>query len=117
MASLEFGGKTRHLKFTIGSIKDLESAMGGLSLAHVINLWQNVGITALVAGLWAAAKHEDPTLTTALVTKMFQQHIEDKRSIRAISSALSQAIDESGILRTEDEASEGNAPKTEAMTV
>lgn len=82
--------------------------MGGASLAHIIHLWQNVSITALIVGLWAASKHEDSSLTTPLVTKMFQTHLDSGKSIRYISAALSQAIDESGILRTEDEVTEGN---------
>ena len=67
--------------------------------------------------LWAGLKHEDKGLTPSLVRKMLQRHIDQGRSYRKITAAVTDAITESGLFQSwskdDDEAPpEGNGSGT-----
>lgn len=116
MVPIEFD-KPRQLKFDLRALKDLEANMGGQPLAVIISNLMNVGITATTVALWAGLKHEDPTLTISLATKMLQKYIDDGKSLRVLGRALARAIEETGLLRGEDdEEPEGNVTTTEKAT-
>lgn len=117
MAQIEFGDKTRTLKFDLRAIKDLESAMGGASVADIIQKLMGVSVTAITTTLWAGLKHEDPSLNVALVTKMLQKYMDEGKRLKVLGKALNKAlIEETGLLRTDDEDAEGNEETTEAAT-
>jgi hypothetical protein len=106
--------KPRELKFDLRAIKDLEAAMGGIPLGEVVGQLSRVGVTAITAALWAGLKHEDKTLTPNLVTKMLQSYIDStdkKKNLRILARALNQAIEDTGLFRSDaddDEDTEGN---------
>jgi hypothetical protein len=103
--------KPRHLKFTLSAIKDMEANLGGQPLGAVMSLLGQVGITAITVALWAGLKHEDKTLTPSLVTKMLSDYIEKGGRTKPLIDALSAALDETHIFKTDDdEDREGNAP-------
>lgn len=107
--------KPRELRFDLRAIKDLEAAMGGIPLGDVVGQLSRVGVTAISAALWAGLKHEDKALTPNLITKMLQAYIDKKdkqKNLRVLARALNQAIEETGLFRSDaddDEESEGNA--------
>lgn len=107
MVQIDFD-KTRHLHFDLAAIRDLEAAMGGKPLASIVNDLASLGVTALVLALWAGLKHEDRTLNPRLVERMLSTYIKDKKSLRALGRALNDAIEETGLFRSEDEVTEGN---------
>jgi hypothetical protein len=106
--------KPRELRFDLRAIKDLEAAMGGMPLGDVVGQLSRVGVTAISAALWAGLKHEDKALTPNLVTKMLQAYIDAKhkqKNLRVLARALNQAIEETGLFRSDaddDEETEGN---------
>lgn len=81
--------------------------MGGKPLASIINDLASLGVTAMVLALWAGLKHEDRTLNPKLVERMLTRYIEQKKSLRSLGRALNDAIEETGLFRSEDEP-EGN---------
>lgn len=102
--------KPRELKFDLKTIKELERAMDGQPLGLIVNQLSNLGVTAITLALWAGLKHEDRTLTPNLVTKMLEQYIAERKSMRLLGQALNDAIDETGMFRSDsDEESEGNS--------
>lgn len=110
MVQIDFD-KTRNLHFDLAACRDLEAAMGGKPLASIINDLANLGVTAMVLALWAGLKHEDRALNPKLVERMLTKYIEQKKSLRALGRALNDAIEETGLFRSEDD--EGNEQKTE----
>lgn len=109
---IEFGGKPRDLKFDLRAVKDLEANMGNMPLGLVVQQLSQVGVTAITMALWAGLKHEDKGLSPSLVTKMLEQYIAERRSLRKLGRALNEAIDECGLFKTdaeEEEEAEGNA--------
>ncbi len=108
MVPIQFD-KPRNLKFTMPALKDLEANLGGQPLGAVLQLLAQVGITAITVALWAGLKHEDKTLNPNLVTKMFAEYIEKGGRTKPLIDALSEAITETGIFKTDDdEDEEGN---------
>lgn len=109
MVPIQFD-KPRNLKFTLPALKELEANLGGQPLGAILQLLSQVGITAITVALWAGLKHEDKTLNPNLVTKMFAEYIANGGRTKPICDALSAAIDETGIFKTDsdDEDEEGN---------
>jgi hypothetical protein len=103
--------KPRELKFDLRAIKDLEANMGGQPLGAVVTQLGQMGITAMTMALWAGLKHEDKTLSPNLVTKMLETYIQKGGSLRVLGRALNDAIEETGLFRsdTDEEEREGNS--------
>jgi hypothetical protein len=95
--------KPRELKFDLRATKDLEAAMGGQPLGAIVLQLQQVGVTAITTALYHGLKHEDKGLSVPLVTKMLEQYITNKGSLRKLGRALSDAIYETGLFKTEAE--------------
>lgn len=89
--------------------------MNGKPLASIVNDLASLGVTALVLALWAGLKHEDRTLNPKLVERYLSTYIKDKKSLRTLGRALNDAIEETGLFRSEDEVTEGNAQTATAM--
>lgn len=107
MVQIDFD-KPRQLQFDLAAIRDLEAAMNGKPLASIVNDLASLGVTAIVLALWAGLKHEDRTLNPKLVERKLETYIKDKKSLRVLGRALNDAIEETGLFRSEDEESEGN---------
>lgn len=103
--------KPRELKFDLRAIKDLEANMNGQPLGAVVIQLSQMGVTAITMALWAGLKHEDKTLSPNLVTKYLEAYIAKGGSLRVLGRALNEAIEETGLFRTDsdDEALEGNS--------
>lgn len=99
--------KTRTLKFDLRATMELEQALGK-PLGSILGDITNFGVTSIRTALWAGLKHEDSGLTLNLVTKLFESYVKDKKSLRVLVKALSDALDETGLFQTDDEP-EGNA--------
>ncbi len=110
--------KPRELKFDLAAARDLEASLGGKPLADIVNDLSRLGVNALVLSLWAGLKHEDRTLNPKLVERMLTSYIAQKKSLRTLGRALSDALDEVGMWRNEDDESvEGNGtPELETTT-
>jgi hypothetical protein len=105
--------RPRNLKFDLKALKDLEAAMGGKPLMAIIQDVMGIGVTAISVALWAGLKHEDPTLTIPLATKILQAYLDDKnKSMKVLGRALGKAFEETGLLKGEDEELEGNEQAT-----
>ena len=103
--------RTRHLKFDLAAIRDLEAMLDGRPLSNIIGDITRLGINAITVALYAGLKHEDRALNINLVTKILDSHItkakgSGKNELRVVSRALSDAIEETGLF--EDD-TEGNA--------
>lgn len=109
MVSIDFD-KPRQLHFDLAAIRDLEAAMNGKPLASIVNDLASLGVTAIVLALWAGLKHEDRALNPKLVERRLETYIKDKKSLRLLGRALNDAIEETGLFRSEDD--EGNAQTT-----
>lgn len=105
MVPIDFD-KPRQLRFDLAAVRDLEAAMGGRPLAAIIGDLSQVGVNAMVMALWAGLQHEDPSITQKWVEKRLQAYIERRKSLRAIARALNDALDETGLFRSEDEGNE-----------
>ena len=110
--------KVRHLHFDLRAIKDLEATMNGQPLGAIVGQLSQLGVTAITVALWAGLKHEDRGMTPNLATKLLESYLADKKSLRALGRALSDAIDECGIFNPEDEdePARGNATTTTGTT-
>lgn len=104
------GDRPRTLKFTLGTIRDLETLMDGKTVAEIVVIIARLGMNAMVATLYAGLKHEDASLNMKLVTKMLERHIHGKKDgrerLRKLAEAFDQAFEETGIFASEDD--EGN---------
>ncbi len=112
--ALEFD-KHRTLKFDLAAVRDLEAALDGKPLAAIIADISRLGINATVLALWAGLKHEDRALNASLVTKYLEKYLHGGGQLRPIARALDQALEETGLFRTEEDA-EGNAQPEPATT-
>lgn len=99
--------KPRRLHFGVKDVKDLEAVMDGKPLLDVVRAVGNLGVTAIVATLWAGLKHEDPTLNISLTTKIFQKYLDERKSMQVLGKALVAALKDTGLLNN-DEDVEGN---------
>jgi hypothetical protein len=108
--SIDFD-KPRQLHFDLRAIKDLEATMNGAPLGAIVQQLQQIGVTAITTALWAGLKHEDKGLSLSLVTKHLEKYIKDGRSLRKLGRAINDAIDETGLFKSdadEEEDAEGN---------
>lgn len=110
--------KPRELKFNIAAVRDLETVLDGKPLAGIINDIGQIGVTAIVASLWAGLKHQDKALNLNLVAKMLDTYLENGGDVRVLTRAVSQAIEDTGLFRNalDDDGPEGNAPTEQAKT-
>jgi hypothetical protein len=99
--------RTRHVKFGLAAIRDLERAMGGKPLASIIQDLSSVGIDALIITLFHGLKHEDPTLNTNLILKMVDQHMVSGESLQPLYKAVIEALEGTGVFRTSEDVTEG----------
>ena len=104
--------KPRELKFDLRAVQDLERALAGRPLGAILQDLAQIGITTITQALWAGLKHEDKSLTPALITRMLETYLANGGRMMPIAQAISAALDETGIFRTDDDdgAAEGNAP-------
>lgn len=108
--------KPRELKFDLRAIKDLEANLNGQPLGLIVQHIAQLGITAMTMALWAGLKHEDRAMTPSLATKLLESYVQERKSLTKLGTALSDAIEESGLFRGEDEGQEGNGQTTTAST-
>lgn len=108
--------KPRELKFGLKEVQELEALMGGQPLGAIVQHLSQIGITGITRALYVGLKHEDKGLNPTLVTKMLETYIHrDKKPLKKLVTALSDAIEETGIFgrdgddEEEDEDAEGNA--------
>ena len=101
--------KTRHVKYGIAAVRDLESSLGGRPLASVLQDLSLIGINALVVALHHGLKHEDPTLNPNRVVKILEAHIEAGNSLQPIYVAVSKALEATGVFRTAEDAEAGKS--------
>ncbi len=108
--------KPREFRFDIAAYQDLEQQLNGAPFGKVLQDLSQGGINTLIHCLWAGLKHEDKGLTPSLVRKMLQRHIDQGRSYRTITAAVTEAITESGLFQSwskdDDEHPEGNGSGT-----
>lgn len=108
--------RERTLKFDIKAVRELEQRLGkplGLVLSDI----QNMGIGTIETALYTGLQHEDKGLSLSLTQKLFKQYIDDRKPIRLLIRQLGDAMEETGLFRTEDdEDAEGNAPPEQRMT-
>lgn len=76
--------------------------MGGQPIGLIVQQLSQLGVTALTMALWAGLKHEDRTLSPGLVTKMLETYIANGKSLRRLGRALNDAIDETGLFKSDD---------------
>ena len=102
--------RPRNLRFDIAACEDLETRLSA-SLGEIIIKLNQLSVTTTIAALWAGCKHEDPTLTIALVRKRLQTYLDQGGRLRDINEALNKALVDSTPLKTSKDAeeSEGNA--------
>ena len=99
--------KPRELKFDLRAVRDLETQLGGQALGAIVLQLSQISVSAMTMALWAGLKHEDRTMTPNLATKLLEQYVKDRKSLRKLGRALNDAIEETGLFRT-DEDEEGN---------
>jgi len=100
--------KPRTLRFDLVSINDLE-AQYGKPLGHIVNDIAALSITAIKLSLLHGLSHEDRSLTPSLVLKILQSGLREQRlTLDVVVRKLRYALDESGMFRTEDDATVGN---------
>lgn len=101
--------RLREVCFDIKAVQDVEHHLGkplGLVLSDI----QNFGVSTMITALWIGLQHEDKTITRSLTQKLFTAYVADKKNLRLLIRALSDAMEETGLFRTDDdEAPEGNA--------
>lgn len=107
MIDIDFD-KPRKLHFGLAEVRDLEAAMNGRPLAGIINDLSQLGVNAMVLALWAGLKHEDRTLNPKLVERMLEKYINQRKSLRVLGRALNDALEATGMFRSEAEEEQGN---------
>lgn len=115
IVQIEFGGKTRTLKYRITDIQDLETAMEGRELGVIIGSLGRLGITTATAALFYGLRHEDSGLNRALVSKMLGQFLDGGGVYATLTDAVLKALKGTGIFgKEDDEGDQGNAPPEQA---
>jgi len=115
MVSVDFD-KPRQLKYDLDAVRDLEAGMNGQPLGSIVQQLGQIGVNAIVFSLWAGLKWEDRGLSPNLVTKRLQTYIKAGKSLKKLAEAINDALEETGLFRT-DEDPEGNAqPEPTATT-
>jgi hypothetical protein len=107
---IEFGGKVRDLFFGIHQLRELETQLGGIPMGSVMQQLAGLGMNAIVSALYIGLKDDDKSLTINLIEKMLDDYIRPKRAggegkrIKPLADALSEALDATGLFRSEAEA-------------
>lgn len=110
--------KPRRLRYDIQAYRDLESVLNGIPVGDVVSNLQRMGVTVVIASLWAGLKHEDKSLNLNLVAKILNQYLEDGGNIRVIVRAINDAFNESGLFKhIADPDVEGNVRPEPTETV
>lgn len=86
--------KPRTLVLSLTTLRELETAMGGIPVGEIVNQLARAGVNAVVMSLWAGLKHEDPELTPDRVTAILDRYLVDGRSLLPVATALNAAFEE-----------------------
>jgi len=91
-----FGQKERTLRYDIGAMLALETAMDGKPSGEIVRSLQLWSFNALVLVLWAGLKHEDKNLTINLTRKHLEHYVTLPGSnIRQLRKDITDAIESS----------------------
>lgn len=91
-----FGEKSRTLRYDIGAMIALETAMDGKPTGEIIASLGRWSFTAFVLVLWAGLKHEDKNLTPKLVQKHLERYVTlEGANVRQLRKDVTEAIEAS----------------------
>jgi hypothetical protein len=99
--------RPRRLKFDLRASKALDRVMGEVGMQEIMRKLQALNFQALERVLWAGTLHEDPTVTVNLIAKRLEQVEAEGRSFAPLFVSAVEALDQSGLFKTEDDSGNG----------
>lgn len=105
----------RRLRCDLTALQDIE-LQTGKALGGVLVDLKSMGIQTLIIALWACLKHEEPSLNPGLVKKRLEKHLASGKSLKPLFTALSEAIEGSGVFQGVDDEDETPARPPAAAT-
>ncbi len=99
MVTIDFGGKTRTLKFGLRACQELEQKLSVDGMTRVGSMLSQASVTAAVACLLVGLKEDDQALTSNLVTKYLEEYVSasDGRTFVDLSNDIWRALEETGL--------------------
>lgn len=108
--------KPRRLHFNLRALRALDSAMGEVGIAKVLDLLRSVNFFALERAIWAGLLHEEPNLQLSLAKKRVETFIEKGGDATVLFRAAAKAVNGSRVFGRPEEEEQGNEQPEAAAT-
>ena len=100
--------RPRALKFRIGDLRGLETALGNITLLDVLTRLAGLDVNALVQAVRFGLLHEEPRLNINRAEQFVQAHIDRYGDISRLADALGEALNATGLISLRTPAAGGN---------
>lgn len=99
--------RERKLKYTINSLVDFEESVGMPVVQVAMNPFLMASFRMIRAFLWVGLKWEEHKLTPERTGALIQQFLDEGGDLKVLSTAIEDALLESGVIRRDDAAEDG----------
>ena len=93
-----FGSKTRKLRYSIATLRDLCQALGGVTLLELLTRLAGMDVNAILQSLRYGLLHEDSRLTLRGAGELLESHIRDCGDASRVLTAISEALEATGLI-------------------
>ena len=100
--------RSRALKFRIGDLRGLETALGNITLLDLLNRLAGLDVNALVQAVRFGLLHEEPRLNINKAEQLVQAHIDRHGDASRLIEALGDALNATGLISFRTPAASGN---------
>lgn len=102
---LEFPDKSRHLRYSVNALSDLEQHLG-TGLAGML-MTGRMGMGMIRGLLWAGLKHEDKRLTPAGAGELMQAWLDNGGELERLGDLIKEALALAGLVEKVEDEKEG----------
>ena len=93
--AFEYFGAGQYLEFTIGGLRELEKALGGMAIGEII---QNIGsLSVLSAGLMIGLRHHYRNRPLSFFDDKIEEHLDNGGKLEELFLPLAKALMVTGV--------------------
>jgi len=95
---VDFGEKTRRLRYGIATLRDLCQALGNLTLLELLTRLAGMDVNAILQCIRYGLLHADQRATLREAGDLLEAHIRKYGDASRVLSAISEALDNTGMI-------------------
>ena len=95
---VDFGDRTRRLRYGIGTLRDLCQALGGVTLLELLTRLAGMDVNAILQCIRYGLVHEDPKITLRTAADLLEAHVRASGDASRVLTAISEALDATGLI-------------------